>query len=42
VTHGDLVIMPAADRLSRDVTDLLVIARELEKVAAGLRAIAER
>jgi DNA invertase Pin-like site-specific DNA recombinase len=35
VTHGDLVITPAADRLSRDVTDLLVMARELEK--AGLR-----
>ncbi len=41
VTHGDLVITPAADRLSRDVTDLLVIARELEKAGAGLRSIAE-
>jgi DNA invertase Pin-like site-specific DNA recombinase len=41
VTHGDVVIIPAIDRLSRDTTDLLVIARELEKAGAGLRSIAE-
>ena len=27
--HGDVVITPAVDRLSRDTTDLLVIAREM-------------
>jgi DNA invertase Pin-like site-specific DNA recombinase len=41
VTHGDVVIIPAADRLSRDTTDLLVIARDLQKAGAGLRSIAE-
>jgi DNA invertase Pin-like site-specific DNA recombinase len=41
VTHGDVVIIPAVDRLSRDTTDLLVIARELEKAGAGLRSLAE-
>ncbi len=41
VTHGDVVIIPAIDRLSRDTTDLLIIARELEKAGAGLRSIAE-
>jgi len=28
---GDVVITPAVDRLSRDTTDLLVIAREMQK-----------
>ena len=41
VTHGDVVIIPAVDRLSRDTTDLLVIARDLQKAGAGLRSIAE-
>jgi DNA invertase Pin-like site-specific DNA recombinase len=41
VAHGDVVIIPAVDRLSRDTTDLLVIARDLQKVGAGLRSIAE-
>jgi DNA invertase Pin-like site-specific DNA recombinase len=27
LAHGDVVIIPAVDRLSRDTTDLLVIAR---------------
>ena len=40
-THGDVVIIPAVDRLSRDTTDLLVIARDLQKAGAGLRSIAE-
>jgi Resolvase, N terminal domain len=40
VGHGDVVILPAVDRLSRDTTDLLVIARELQKVGAGLRSLA--
>ena len=35
------MIIPAVDRLSRDTTDLLVIARELQKAGAGLRSIAE-
>ena len=38
---GDMVVIPAVDRLSRDTTDLLVIARELLKVGAGLRSLAE-
>ncbi len=40
VAHGDVVI-PAVVRLSRDTTDLLVIARDLQKAGAGLRSIAE-
>ena len=35
------MIIPAVDRLSRDTTDLLVIARDLQKAGAGLRSIAE-
>ena len=30
VEHGDVVIIAAVDRLSRDTTDLLVIARDFE------------
>ncbi len=41
VTHGDVVIIPAAERLSRDATDLLVIARQLREAGAGLRSLAE-
>ena len=41
VGHGDVVIIPAVDRLSRDTTDLLVIARDLQNAGAGLRSIAE-
>jgi DNA invertase Pin-like site-specific DNA recombinase len=41
VSHGDVVIIPAVDRLSRDATDLLVIARDLQKAGAGLRSLAE-
>ena len=41
VTEGDVVLVAAVDRLSRDTTDLLVIARDLEKAGAGLRSIAE-
>jgi len=41
VTQGDVVLVAAVDRLSRDTTDLLVIARHLEKAGAGLRSIAE-
>jgi DNA invertase Pin-like site-specific DNA recombinase len=38
---GDVVITPAVERLSRDVTDLLVIARDMQRAGAGLRSIAE-
>jgi hypothetical protein len=41
LAHGDVVITPAVDRLSRDVTDLLVIARDMQRAGAGLRSIAE-
>jgi DNA invertase Pin-like site-specific DNA recombinase len=37
---GDVVITPAVDRLSRDATDLLVIARDM-RAGVGLRSIAE-
>jgi len=40
-SSGDVVIIAAADRLSRDTTDLLVIARDLQKAGAGLRSIAK-
>src|SRR6266436_4963909 len=38
---GDVVITPAVDRLSRDTTDLLIIAREMQKAGAGIRSLAE-
>jgi DNA invertase Pin-like site-specific DNA recombinase len=38
---GDVVITPAVDRLSRDTTDLMVIAREMRRAGAGLRSLAE-
>src|ERR1700719_3061758 len=41
LTHGDVVIIPAVDRLSRDATDLLVIARDMQRAGAALRSIAE-
>jgi DNA invertase Pin-like site-specific DNA recombinase len=37
LAHGDVVIIPAVDRLSRDTTDLLIIAREMQKAGAGIR-----
>src|SRR4051794_23537450 len=41
LAHGDVVIIPAVDRLSRDTTDLLVIAREMQRKGAGIRSLAE-
>ncbi|MBV9066246.1 MAG: recombinase family protein [Methylobacteriaceae bacterium] len=41
IGSGDVLIIPAVDRLSRDTTDLLVIARELQQAGAGLRSITE-
>jgi DNA invertase Pin-like site-specific DNA recombinase len=38
---GDVVIIPAVDRLSRDTTDLMVIARDMQRAEAGLRSLAE-
>src|SRR3954467_11415575 len=38
---GDTVIMPAVDRLARDPTDLLVIARDMRQAGAGLKSLAE-
>jgi DNA invertase Pin-like site-specific DNA recombinase len=38
---GDVVITPAVDRLWRDATDLLVIARDIQRAGSGLRSIAE-
>ena len=32
---------PAVDRLSRDTTDLLVIARDVQRAGAGIRSLAE-
>jgi DNA invertase Pin-like site-specific DNA recombinase len=39
--HGDVVITPGVDRLSRDTTDLLVIARDIQKAGAGIKSLAE-
>ena len=41
LAHGDVVIISAVDRLSRDTTDLLVIARDMQRAGAGLRSLAE-
>lgn len=38
---GDVVVIPAVDRLSRDTIDLLVIARDMQRAGAGLRSLAE-
>src|ERR1700745_769739 len=38
---GDVVITPAVDRLSRNTTDLLVIARDMQRAGAGIRSLAE-
>lgn len=41
LASGDVVVIPAVDRLSRDTTDLLVIARDVQRAGAGLRSLAE-
>jgi hypothetical protein len=38
---GDVVIIPAVDRRSRDTTDLMVLARDMQRAGAGLRSLAE-
>jgi len=41
LSHSDVVIIRAVDRLSRDTTDLLVITREMPQAGAGIRTLAE-
>jgi len=41
LADGDVVIIPAVDRLSRGTTDLLIIARKMQRVGAGIRSLAE-
>lgn len=41
LTAGDVVMITAVDRLSRDTTDLLMIARDIQQAGAGLRSLAE-
>jgi DNA invertase Pin-like site-specific DNA recombinase len=38
---GDLVIIPTVDRLARDLTDLLILARDMHTAGAGLCSLAE-
>jgi len=38
---AQLKAAPAVDRLSRDTTDLLVIARQVQQAGAGIRSLAE-
>ena len=38
---GDVVVIAAVDRLSRDTTDLLTLARDIQRAGAGLRSLAE-
>ena len=35
LAHGDVVIIPAVDRLSRDTTDLLVIALVIARLVTA-------
>src|SRR6202011_1887173 len=39
ISHGDVVIIPAVDRLSRDTTDLLVIARDMQRACGHLPSL---
>ena len=41
VAHGDVVITPAVDPLSRDTTNLLIIGRGMQGAGAGIRSLAE-
>jgi DNA invertase Pin-like site-specific DNA recombinase len=41
LAHGVVVVIPADDRLSRDTTDLLVVASDMQRAGAGLRSPAE-
>ncbi|HTV29819.1 MAG TPA: recombinase family protein [Xanthobacteraceae bacterium] len=37
----DVVVIPSVDRLSRDTTDLLVVARDMQRAVAWLPSLAE-
>ena len=41
LARGNVVFTPAVDRLSRDTTDLGVIAREMQHAGEGTRSLAE-
>lgn len=41
LSPGDMVLIPAVDRLARDMTDLLVLARDIQRTGAGLHSLAE-
>jgi DNA invertase Pin-like site-specific DNA recombinase len=41
LSYGDVAIIPPVDRLSRDTTNLLVIAREMQQAGVGIRSLAE-
>lgn len=41
LSAGDVVVIPAVDRLSRDTTDLLVIVRDMQRAKAGLQSAVE-
>ena len=41
LSPGDMVLIPAVDRLARKMTDLLVLARDMQRIGAGLRSLAE-
>ena len=41
LSAGDVVVIPAVERLTRDTTDLLVIARDTQRAGAGPRSLAE-
>ena len=41
LTSGDVIITTAIDRLPIDATDLLVIARHMQRAGAGRRLMAE-
>lgn len=38
---GDVVVIVAVDRLSRDTTNLLLTARDMQRAGVGLRSLAE-
>jgi DNA invertase Pin-like site-specific DNA recombinase len=38
---GDVVMVTRLDRLSRNTTDLLVIAREMQRAEAGIHSLPE-
>ena len=41
VVAGDVILVPAMDRFSRDTTDMLVLLRDLTNKGVGLRSLAE-